>query len=215
MKTVRQRILEFIRSQRSVSVQELKLAFRMTEQNVRYHLSILKEEGLIEELEPRKQNNRGRPGKIYGPALNTYGENLDLLASALLTLLPLASPEDDDQQFNEHLAEQLVKQMIVSMEDGLDLERHPMHLTQKLHRLTSILNEHHYHSRWEARADAPRVVLGHCPFTAIIANHPRLCDVDAGVIAKFLGRPVKQIAKLTKDAAGLPYCMFRVDEERL
>ncbi|MCZ7551164.1 MAG: hypothetical protein B6D39_07585 [Anaerolineae bacterium UTCFX2] len=215
MKTVRQRILEFIRSQRAVSVQELTQAFRMTEQNIRYHLSILKSEGVIEEIEGSSPQKRGRPKKVYGPARHTYGENLDLLASTLLELLLSNAGEDQTRRIYDRLAQGLAQKMASNLGLNLEATPRPGYLTQRLNRLTAVLNEHHYFSRWEAHSDAPRVVLGHCPFAAVIAEHPEVCSLDAGLISTLLDQPVQQTAKLAKGADGLPYCLFRVEKKQV
>ena len=60
-------------------------------------------------------------------------------------------------------------------------------LTRRLYRTTEILNQQHYQARWEARPDAPRLVLGHCPFSAILEEHPELCKLDAYLIERFTG----------------------------
>ncbi len=212
---MRQRILEFIRSQRAVSVQELTQAFRMTEQNIRYHLSILKSEGVIEEIEGSSPQKRGRPKKVYGPARHTYGENLDLLASTLLELLLSNAGEDQTRRIYDRLAQGLAQKMASNLGLNLEATPRPGYLTQRLNRLTAVLNEHHYFSRWEAHSDAPRVVLGHCPFAAVIAEHPEVCSLDAGLISTLLDQPVQQTAKLAKGADGLPYCLFRVEKKQV
>ena len=212
---MRQRILEFIRSQRAVSVQELTQAFRMTEQNIRYHFSILKSEGVIEEIEGSSPQKRGRPKKVYGPARHTYGENLDLLASTLLELLLSNAGEDQTRRIYDRLAQGLAQKMASNLGLNLEATPRPGYLTQRLNRLTAVLNEHHYFSRWEAHSDAPRVVLGHCPFAAVIAEHPEVCSLDAGLISTLLDQPVQQTAKLAKGADGLPYCLFRVEKKQV
>ena len=212
---MRQRILEFIRSQRAVSVQELTQAFRMTEQNIRYHLSILKSEGVIEEIEGSSPQKRGRPKKVYGPARHTYGENLDLLASTLLELLLSNAGEDQTRRIYDRLAQGLAQKMASNLGLNLEATPRPGYLTQRLNRLTAVLNEHHYFSRWEAHSDAPRVVLGHSPFAAVIAEHPEVCSLDAGLISTLLDQPVQQTAKLAKGADGLPYCLFRVEKKQV
>jgi predicted ArsR family transcriptional regulator len=66
----------------------------------------------------------------------------------------------------------------------------------------------HYQARWEAGADGPRIVLGHCPYGTVIEKHPELCQMDGALLAKLLGGEVRQTAKLEKGAGGLPYCVF-------
>jgi predicted ArsR family transcriptional regulator len=80
-----------------------------------------------------------------------------------------------------------------------------------MRRLVSVverLNGMHYQSRWEAGAEGPRIVLGHCPYAAVISKHPELCQMDAGLLTKLLGGDVRQTAKLEIGAGGLPYCVF-------
>ena len=88
-------------------------------------------------------------------------------------------------------------------------------LTRRLFRTTEILNQHHYQARWEARPEAPRLVLGHCPFSAILKEHPELCKLDAYLIEHFTGTSVEQTAKLAKDPSGLRFCMFRIGKEQV
>ena len=80
-----------------------------------------------------------------------------------------------------------------------------------MHRLVSTikrLNEMHYQSRWEAGAEGPRIVLGHCPYAGVIEKHPELCQMDAAILASLLGGQVRQTAKLEIGAGDLPYCAF-------
>jgi predicted ArsR family transcriptional regulator len=67
-----------------------------------------------------------------------------------------------------------------------------------------------YRPRWEARPKGPHVVLGRCPYAAIIADHPELCQMDQLVLGDLLGSPVEQTAKLQAGPQGLPQCVFRM-----
>ena len=70
------------------------------------------------------------------------------------------------------------------------------------------LNSMHYQARWEAGAEGPRIILGHCPYRAIIADHPELCQMDAALLTELLQDEVMQTAKLEPGAGGLPFCGF-------
>jgi predicted ArsR family transcriptional regulator len=76
-----------------------------------------------------------------------------------------------------------------------------------------------YQARWEAHADAPRLTLGHCPYAAILPEHPELCALDAALLETLLGAPATQVAKLARDGRGGMYCLFVIAvstaEERL
>jgi predicted ArsR family transcriptional regulator len=194
----------------------------MTQANARHHLSILKEQGLIKVIGLRSMPGRGRPAKIFSLSDHLMGDNLNLLASTLLEITAATG-----QKFPEALSNQMAQKMRENAridenptekpERGFVLqhEAHPRNLTQSLNRLTMILNSQHYHSRWEAHIEAPRLILGHCPYEAIIKEHPELCQMDAGIIQQMLGVSIEQTAKMSKDASGLTQCVFRIGKQRL
>jgi predicted ArsR family transcriptional regulator len=75
------------------------------------------------------------------------------------------------------------------------------------------LNELGYQARWEARPGDPQVQFGHCPYTAIIADHPELCLLDAALLESMLGNSAIQTAKLETDFQGGKYCRFVIGRE--
>jgi len=79
---------------------------------------------------------------------------------------------------------------------------------KRLVRAVERLNELHYQARWEASAAGPRLILGHCPYVAIVADHPELCRMDAFLLETRLGSSVEQTAKLQLSEKGLPFCAF-------
>jgi predicted ArsR family transcriptional regulator len=83
-------------------------------------------------------------------------------------------------------------------------------LTARLTETIENLNQMHYQSRWEAGATGARVILGHCPYAAIIENHPELCRMDAFVLEESLGLSAEQITKLERPGQGMPQCVFLV-----
>jgi predicted ArsR family transcriptional regulator len=86
----------------------------------------------------------------------------------------------------------------------------PRRLTLAVERL----NELHYQARWEAGIDGARIILGHCPYAAIIAGFPELCRMDAFLLEQRSGTPVEQVARLHPSAKGYPFCVFRVTGNR-
>lgn len=213
MKTVRQRILEFIYSHRAVTAGELSLAFRMSEANTRHHLDQLLKQGLIQVEDHRKTPGRGRPARVFSPSERILGDNLDLLAAALLD--ELVASEVIEYDPIDRLAERMAELMSSDEAFSNIAGRISKNMTHQLQRLSNILNKHHYYSRWEAYSDAPRLILGHCPYSAIIDKHPELCKMDANILENLLGTPVTQLAKLEKDSTGLKHCIFRIGKEQV
>jgi predicted ArsR family transcriptional regulator len=87
-------------------------------------------------------------------------------------------------------------------------DRLPASLTHRLYQAVQRLNELGYQARWEAHSEAPRLLLGHCPYAAILPGHPELCKMDAYLLEGLLGVPVAQTKKRAQDSRGARYCLF-------
>lgn len=188
--TTRQKILDYLKRNRTVSSRELARALHMTSANARHHLGILVGDGRVEVVNQR-QVGRGRPEKVYRLSGALVGDNLSALVDALLT-------EADGKVGMEALGEQMAGESVVGGQS----------LMRRLVSTVARLNAMRYQARWEAGAEGPRIVLGHCPYAAVIEKHPGLCRMDAALLAKLLDGEVRQTAKLESGAGGLPYCAF-------
>lgn len=194
--TTRQKILDYLKRNKSVSSREIARALQMTPANARHHLSILAADGRLEVISQR-QVGRGRPEKVYQLGSKFVGDNLSVLADAVLTE---ASGKFEMEALGKRIAG-----------EG-DTSEQP--LMRRLSSTIKRLNEMHYQARWEAGAGGPRVVLGHCPYAAVIENHPKLCRMDAALLTELLGGKVSQTAKLETGAGGLPYCAFVLNAQK-
>ena len=215
MKTVRERILDYIRSHRAVTVAELSQAFQMTPANARHHLATLLEQGLLQVVADRPASGKGRPAHIFAISEQALGNNFDLLAGVLLDLLTRQTDPQQVDNVMKELAGQLANRMVASNKQAGTTAKSGENLTRRLYRTTEILNQQHYQARWEARPEAPRLVLGHCPFSAIVEEHPELCKLDAYMIERLTSTSVEQIAKLAKDPTGLRFCKFSIGKEQV
>ncbi len=216
MKTSRQRILEYIQAQRAITIGELSEVFHTTEANIRHHLSILIEAGQVTVVGERPAAGRGRPAQLFGPPPQRLGDNLELLVDALLSEVEAGLPPEIRQRLIERVAERLsggLQSGATGPDPETDQHGKPLHPTPlRLIQAIQQLNRHHYQARWEARPDAPRVILGHCPFAAVIDDHPWLCQVDARLLESLLGQPLEQIARLTPDGPVVRNCIFRLQK---
>lgn len=193
----RLRILDYVRRHHTASAAELARSLQMTAANVRHHLAVLIANDLLEVVGARR-DERGRPKRLYGLSRHVLGDGLDELSSLLLSEWLADLPESQREAVLRRLAFRLAGAEAGS---GGAL---PARLARLVHRLDAL----HYQARWEAGAVGARIVLGHCPYAAIIARHPELCRMDAFLLEAFLGRPLIQTAKLERSASGLPQCVF-------
>jgi predicted ArsR family transcriptional regulator len=218
MKTSRQRVLDYIRLHNFVTAVEISRTLRMTPANARYHLSVLADQGVIEVISDRPTGGKGRPAQVFTLRSRTV-QGLEILAGAALEVL-----ENNLNAGGENSALRLLALYLAdgSSEDvyhndsstKLDTQQDQsiprLHLTQRLYNAVTRLIELGYAARWEARVDAPRMILGNCPYATILENHPQLCRMDEFLLEALLQVPVKQAAKLAHDTRGVPYCMFIV-----
>lgn len=201
MNSTRQRILDYLRSHQTITAEELSHALHMTPANIRHHLAILQQRGLVEIIGQRPPKGRGRPANVFSLSHRLIGDNLGQLAGVLLeeTLNRLEAP--DQIKFLSALAERMRGKMKLSG-----------NLAQRLLYAVQRLNELNYKARWEAHIESPRIHLGHCPYADIIHEHPELCTMDVKLLEGMVGSPTRQIAKLAHDSEGGTYCKFIITE---
>ena len=198
MQITRQQIIDYLRKYRLGSSIQMGYALQVTAANIRHHLNILLEQGIVEIINQEPGRGRGRPTNIYSLTQAAQEDNLDGLAAALLdTLLAGQTPNE-----RENRIDQLAEQLLGSPDQVVDGFR------QRLENTVARLNELHYQSRWEASAEGPRVILNLCPYAAILPEHPELCQMDAMIISRLIDHPVKQIVKLERGPTGVPHCIF-------
>jgi predicted ArsR family transcriptional regulator len=200
MKTTRQRLLEYVQVKGVATAPEIARALHLTAANIRHHLSILLEEGALEVAGERAASSRGRPTRLFALSRQMAAHHLDGLAAALLQELAGALPPAAQEQFLRKIAARL----------AAGKEPAARSFTQRLTQAVQRLKAMNYAARWEARPAAPRLILGHCPYAAILPEHPELCRMDAALLEELLGVPVVQSARLEPNQQGLPQCVFQV-----
>ena len=194
--TTRLRILDYFRKHQTASVRELSRSMAMTGANIRHHLAVLESNDLIEGIGQR-QDGRGRPMQVYGLSRRVMGDGLDKLAGALLDVWLGGGSDEGREAGLRSVAQRLVGTTEIDSP-----------IMRRLTRTTERMKEFHYQAHWEASLAGPRILLGHCPYAAIIAGHPELCRMDALFLEMRLGSPMEQTAKLQLNDKGLPFCAF-------
>lgn len=200
MQLTRQQILTYLQQQRMATAIQLSHALQVTSANIRHHLSILQEQGLVEVIGQAPGHGRGRPAQLFSLTPAALADNLENLVRGLLQALLAQSTEAQQAQKLEQLASLMVPAAQAS----------PTNLRTRLENAVAQLNQQAYQARWEAHASGPRLILGHCPYATILDDHPELCRLDAALLARLLGQPVQQIARLEHGPQGMPHCIFRL-----
>ena len=211
MKTSRRRVLEYVQAHYPVTAADLSQALHMTEANARHHLAILQGRGLMQPAGLRLPQGKGRPSQLFMPSEKTLGNNLDQLAAALLETIENQGEPADQEAALRTLAARIARPGSASVRTT---EKSSQSLTYRLTNAVKQLNQLHYQARWEAWRGAPRLILGHCPYVAIIHQHPMLCRMDAYLLEELAQAHAQQTSKLTPDSKGALHCIFHIEEVR-
>jgi predicted ArsR family transcriptional regulator len=202
MSLTQQRIVQYLEKHPPASAGEMGAAFGMTAANIRHHLALMIEGGTLEVIR-KTPSGRGRPIYLYRLSLESQADNLDGLAHILLTEFLAPAPRDDPPDPLRRLAARLLD----LLKAGSPLPQTRSNLTLRLSNAVKVLNTWHYQARWEAHANGPHLMLAHCPYAAILPNHPELCQMDALLLEGLLGTAVKQTAS---QGLGAPACLFHI-----
>ena len=191
--TSRQKVLAYVKKTGNASARGIARALKMSAPAVRHHLAILNLDGRIETVEPRRRGTRGRPEKVYSVSQAALGDNLPVLADALLT------------QLGTRVKLGAVANHIL---DAGEFTKLP--IGKRLSLLVEKLSGMNYQPRWEAGGEGPRVIFGRCPYVGVVESHPELCKMDAALLERALGRTVLASAKKESKGRGLCPFIFRV-----
>jgi predicted ArsR family transcriptional regulator len=200
VQTTRQRIQEYLTTRKAATVKEISRALNLSAANVRYHLSVLSDQERVELIGHRPEQSPGRPRGIYGLSNKVQGDNLDILSKTLLKqYLGKLNDEQKDAEIRK-----------LGLKIGSKTNLSNLNLNQRLFETVIRLNQLNYQARWEAHAEAPQMLLGRCPYWAIIQEHPELCTMDKYILESLLDRQVSQSAKLERDNQGVKRCIFNL-----
>ncbi|MCX6082770.1 MAG: helix-turn-helix domain-containing protein [Chloroflexi bacterium] len=199
--TSRQRILGYLSQHKGVSAQEISRALRVTAANIRYHLAILVSDGRVQNIGFRPEQGRGRPVQVFGLGEAALGDNLTRLVDVLFGKVFENLPDAEIESVLESIAAGLLPMQAVETSG---------HITRRLVLVIARLNLAGYAARWEAHAAAPRIIFEHCPYAAVIRDHPELCSIDARILRQRLGLNVEQTARLEKTSLGTSFCQFSI-----
>jgi len=202
--STRQRIISQIESQHIASAPGLSRALNLTRADIRYHLAALLNDGSIAIAPaPALITARGRPVIYYRLNSTVQSSNFSALASALLAAY---LPGDNDSDARQVALEDLAQILMPNPPS----ERN---LTQRLATLMQQFNQWRYQARWEARPSGPMLVLGNCPYAAILPEHPELCQLDRLLIQRASGRTARQTARVDLITQHPPACIFFIDPD--
>ncbi len=206
MVSTREKILAFLERRGTASAVELSKALKLTSANIRHHLRILQNEGVIVPLRVGQTSGRGRPAYLYALRDQQKAHNLERLCSALLQYLRSAGTSHELDMQLRSIAQELVAKKATST---------TMSITQRLIITTNILNEMSYRASWEAHREAPTIKFSHCPYASIVDSFPELCQIDRYLLETLMHLPIETLTTREISPTGETICRFRLRQSRL
>src|SRR3989304_3935333 len=155
MITARHKVLAYLNKTRTASAREISRALKMPAANVRHHLRILAADGRLEVISVHGRDGRGRPEKVYSLPRAALGDNLSMLADALLG-------EAGSAVQMEALAKRLAGEINLAGEP----------IAKRLNLIVERSNQMNYHAHWEAGSAGPPPGPGLCPLVACLDKNP-------------------------------------------
>jgi predicted ArsR family transcriptional regulator len=196
----RQGILDYLLEHPYSYAEELSEALSKTRANIQYHLKRLAADGMITPVDPSSATaERGRPRQYYALSTREKPDNLANMAGALLRLYLDHSP---DQEMD------LAK--LIALAQAILPPKAPISSsTSRLNLQVKELTARGYQARWEAHAGGPEIIFRNCPYAALIADHPELCQMDTLLLKNNLGITARQISKIKLPSTAA--CRFIID----
>ena len=202
-KPTKERVIQYLDRVRLASVSEMSRALNVTRADIRHHLKALIAAGIISWLPADKRSSvpgRGRPSRRYYLVMHSRQDNLANLTLASLQTLLDGIPKADHLEILTKLAAML------SPQQGLA----GFTTTQRLNGLIKWLNDNHYQSHWEARAEGPCVIFKNCPYITILAQFPQLCDMDRAILQHQTGHKVFTVETIDPNSSEVKTCIFSI-----
>ena len=181
MQDTRQQILEILKRDQEVTVQDLSQQLELTSVTVRHHLEILRAEGYITEPEVQRSNRPGRPCYIYqltSTAADLFPNNYSGLTNALLDTLKDRLPPQEYADILEDTAHRMAERA----------GQLPTEPKERVAYITDFLNCQGFVARWEEEDDGRFfITISNCPYHYVAQNHTEVCHIDEVILQTLAG----------------------------
>jgi predicted ArsR family transcriptional regulator len=197
MQFTRKQIIDYLHNHHIASVPEISQALNLTLGNIRHHIKELVTQYVVEEVGNLPAKGRGRPTKLYCLSKGALNHNLEFLIESLLKIMQAGATSE----IRHTVFDQIAQKMIGDRE----FKSSPI---QRLNQAIQWLSDRHYQARWEASPTGPRVILGYCPYVAILDTNPEMCQIDTRLVSQLCGNEMDQVARLERGPKGAHQCVF-------
>ena len=196
MQYTRQQILDYLKIHPGASARDISRSLDQTAANIRYHLGILENSGLVQVSGKRAPGGAGRPILLFNLTSESLGINITPLLSMILEVISAKSTAKNDIRT---IAEKLAEKFNPDSKNKIT----------RFNQAIEFLNGQKYHASWEAHPFGPKILLRHCPYQDLAQKHPELCLIDIHLITILFNTPLDLATKRTFNKNPFSPCIFK------
>ncbi len=209
MQSTRKQILEILKERGQATVGEL--VQELTERHgpiasvtVRYHLDVLRDDGLVEVTRVKRREGPGRPRYVYtltDRAADYFPENYRALLDHLLRLLEAHFPKEELVGMMESLGRAMANQAGIRPDAPIE---------ERLRIAVEFLAKHGYKAHWDVGEWGFALHITHCPYHHLAGSHDELCIMDTNLIAALLHTTPQKLHRITEGDA---HCAYLIEDD--
>lgn len=205
LKQSRTAIIELLKSNGEMSVDDLAGAIGVTKVCIRRHLRLLESDGLLSHVERRHE--RGRPRHIYRLTDKAHGlfpQRYDNLARAVLSQVEKQYGSDGLHKIIQGGGNELIESFSGELK-GLNFE-------DRVKRLSALIDDRGYVTEVERLEDGSfRLSKNHCPMEKVAAAFPIICEQELRIYTESTGGEIVRECRIVD---GNSVCEFQIREKR-
>ncbi len=202
LKTSRSAIIDLLKANGAMSVEQLAESLGVSKVCVRRHLGVLESDGLIGYEQERHE--RGRPRYLYRlteKARCLFPQRYDELAREVMSQIERQFGEAALAQVLRARADEWIAQLTAELE-GLSFE-------DRVRTLVRMITARGYLAESRRQKDGSyRLRKRHCPTEKVAVSYPQLCDEEVRVYREVMGGTVTRECRI---ADGHRVCEFRIE----
>jgi predicted ArsR family transcriptional regulator len=187
MSKTRQIILEVLSQRGPLPIGEIARAAHHSPMALRYHMTQLIAEGLVEVKDVAHRESVGRPVIRYAladKASERLPKQYDQLAVQLLDEINETLGEKDKRALLRRVGRRMAKTASAKWRKTARIE-------WRLERTVEFLMARGYMPHWEKHNGEHTLHICNCPYRQVALEHRQVCDMDIAMIAELLATPAK------------------------
>lgn len=208
LKESRSAIIDLLKINGAMSVEQLASEMDVTKVNIRRHLGLLESDGLIAHaIEHHGPQNRGRPRYLYSlteKACCLFPQIYDEFAREVLVQIERTFGDDGLRKVLAARADELIGQLKIEFE-GLSFD-------ERVRRLAKVMTAKGYLAEARRMKDGSyRLRQRNCPTERVAVSHPHICEEELRVYRETLGCEILRECHIV---AGSQLCEYKIIEPR-